>query len=80
MTTLPLHSKIQRQRLAQHALARLPGLFTRWLSASERTDGAVRDVEAVRALARAQAQTQPGFSADLFAAAARHEAEFGAGC
>ena len=33
------------------------------------------DVERVRALAGRYAKTDPGFAADLYAAAARHEAE-----
>ena len=84
MSTLALQHKVQRHRFAQHAVdavaAHLPkalrSLFVddsagdAGLTAAEE---ATRQAQAVRDMARAYQRTDPGFAADLFAAAARHE-------
>jgi hypothetical protein len=80
MTTATLHLKVQRSRFGHHALAALasmvPAAFRTWgasapvLSAAEK---AAREAQKVRELAYSYSKTDPGFAADLYAAAARHE-------
>lgn len=83
MTTATLHTNVQRNRFAQHALATLSGLaFSAWklplravqpaapLSPAE---SASIEAQKVRELAYSYSKTDPGFAADLYAAAARHE-------
>ena len=80
MTTLTLHSHVQRRRFADHLWAALWKLtpsawWASWRMPPARTQAelASRQAQAVRHLARAHARTDPGFAADLYAAAARHE-------
>ena len=84
MTTITLHANVQRSRFAQHALAALSSLATSaWnlplravqssaprLNAAE---SASLEAQKVRDLAYSYSRTDPGFAADLYAAAARHE-------
>ena len=82
MTTTTLHLKVQRGRFSHHALATLAGMvpaaLRTWvasapppvLSAGEK---AAREAQKVRELAYSYSKTDPGFAADLYAAAARHE-------
>ena len=83
MTTVTLHSHVQRRRFADHTWAALVG----WLPAALRfgtiaqapsapgtvAQAASLEAQKVRDLAQVYAKTDPGFAADLFAAAARHE-------
>ncbi len=77
--TTTLHSKVQRNRFAQHAFAAL----TSWLPAALRAASPVRpstaerEAAAVREMAYAYSKTDPGFADDLYAAANRHEALHG---
>ena len=85
MTTTTLHLQTQRSRFAQHALATLamlvPPLFRgpppvaqlRADTTDVAPEAAAREAQAVRELASSYAKTDPGFAADLYAAAARHE-------
>ena len=83
MTTATLHTNVQRTRFAQHALAALASLTESIWSAPERTarpaaglstaQTASLEAQEVRELAYSYAKTDPGFAADLYAAAARHE-------
>jgi hypothetical protein len=77
MTTATLHADVQRSRFVQHLLATLTGLVPSTLrppavprSASE---SAALEAQRVRQLAYSYSRTDPGFAADLYAAAARHE-------
>jgi hypothetical protein len=83
MSTTILHADVQRSRFARHALGALAGLVplawrsmrsavspVRSLSASE---SAALEAQKVRDLAYSYSRTDPGFAADLYAAAARHE-------
>jgi len=78
MTTTTLHADVQRSRFAQHMLATLSGLAF-WLTSSPKRDeaqpivSAALEAQKVRELAYSYAKTDPGFAADLYAAAARHE-------
>ena len=83
MTTATLHANVQRSRFAHLALEAL----TRWLPAAwrvappparrvtahNRVESAAREAQQVRSLAHSYSRTDPGFAADLYAAAARHE-------
>jgi len=83
MTTATLHSNVQRSRFVQHALSAVSNLaFSSWalpLRSVELkralTPGEITSLEAqkVRDLAYSYSKTDPGFAADLYAAAARHE-------
>ena len=82
MTTTLLHANVQRSRFTHHVLAMLASLIpaalrepmkatpTRALSTAE---SAAIEAQSVRELAHSYAKTDPGFAADLYAAAARHE-------
>ncbi len=72
MTTATLHADVQRSRFAQHALSLLTGLFTA-PAARTATQSASLEAQKVRKLAHTYVKTDPGFAADLYAAAARHE-------
>ena len=82
MTTTTLQLKLERGRFAQHAklsiLSLLP-MARRLLSTARppltfsAADAAAREAQAVRDMANTYTNTDPGFAADLFAAAARHE-------
>lgn len=83
MSTTLLHANVQRSRFAHHTLAALAGLLPAALRsplkaiqpASPRPAAEAAGLEAqkVRELAQSYAKTDPGFAADLYAAAARHE-------
>ena len=86
-TTTTLHLKLERGRFAQHAKATLASVFPlAWrtalgagarpaMSASEASAlEAAREAQRVRDLAYSYSKTDPGFAADLYAAASRHEA------
>ncbi|MEP7297697.1 MAG: hypothetical protein ABI702_16055 [Burkholderiales bacterium] len=77
MTTTVLHADVQRSRFVQHLLATLSGLAF-WLTSAPRrkaspVESAALEAQKVRDLAYSYAKTDPGFAADLYAAAARHE-------
>ena len=77
MTTATLHADVQRTRFVQHALAALAGLIPAALrtpsAARSASESAAIEAQNVRALAYSYSKTDPGFAADLYAAAARHE-------
>lgn len=79
MTTATLHAHVQRNRFAQHAFATLasliPGARRAETAAPSRSaaESAALEAQTVRNLASSYAKTDPGFAADLYAAAARHE-------
>ena len=83
MTTSTLHLKLQRSRFTQHALDALTAFLaaplrslqgTRTLApAQSAADKAAREAQEVRDMARSFMRTQPGFAADLAAAADHHE-------
>jgi len=72
MTTATLHAQVQRSRFAQHAVSLLAGLFAA-PAARTATESASLEAQKVRNLAHTYSKTDPGFAADLYAAAARHE-------
>jgi hypothetical protein len=87
MTTTVLHANVERSRFAQHLWSAASGLLPAILglgrsiatppaSALSAGDQAAREASHVREMAYAYARTDPGFAADLYAAAARHEAQF----
>lgn len=71
MTTAILHAEVQRSRFAHHLAAFFSGLISP--SARNASESAAVDAQKVRYLASTYAMTDPGFAADLYAAAARHE-------
>ena len=83
MTTATLHANVQRTRFAQHALTALSSLATSVWSLPLRTakpaatlsaaESAALEAQKVRDLAYTYSKNDPGFAADLYAAAARHE-------
>ncbi|HEY9023318.1 MAG TPA: hypothetical protein VIO33_11665 [Burkholderiaceae bacterium] len=81
MTTTTLHYEIQRSRFTNLLMAALGAavpatlgnLLRREAPQISEADKIGREAEAVREMARSYAKTDPGFAADLFAAAARHE-------
>jgi len=83
MTTTLLHSGAQRSRLTHRTLSTLTVLLAgalRWplkavqsAPALTRAEAAAVEAEAVRDLAHSYSKTDPGFAADLYAAADRHE-------
>jgi len=83
MTTATLHTSVQRSRFFQHALAAITGqsssIFGLPLRSTQRTatptasESASLEAQKVRNLAHTYSKTDPGFAADLYAAAARHE-------
>lgn len=73
MTTATLHANVQRNRFAQHALALLARLTSGASSPLSAAQAAAAEAQNVRNLAHSYAKTDPGFAADLYAAAARHE-------
>jgi hypothetical protein len=86
MTTLTLHADLQRSRFAHHALAAIARLIpgaprpaTALLQRATRLNvarAASLQAQKVRDLARTYASTDPGFAADLYAAACRHEGKY----
>lgn len=78
MTTATLHSNVQRSRFAHHLLAALANLIPAARPAapaavSNQAESASIEAQKVRQLAYSYSKTDPGFAADLYAAAARHE-------
>jgi hypothetical protein len=83
MSTTILHSNVQRSRFAHHSLAAIIGLIpalllwplkaTRPVAARTAVEVAGLEAQKVRDLAQSYTKTDPGFAADLYAAAARHE-------
>ena len=83
MTTATLHSNLQRSCFAHHTLAALAGLIPAALRLSLKAaqpapaltaaESASVEAQRVREMAYSYAKTDPGFAADLYAAAARHE-------
>jgi len=83
MSTVTLHAHVQRRRFADHTWAVLAGwLPSAWRSGLQAApsrmprsaaEAASLEAQRVRELAQVYAKTDPGFAADLFAAAARHE-------
>ncbi len=78
MTTATLHAHVARNRFAHHLLAALTHLIPTARSAapgaaSTAAESASIEAQKVRQLASTYAKTDPGFAADLYAAAARHE-------
>ena len=71
MTTAILHAEVQRNRFAQHLAAFFRGMVSP--PARNATESAAVEAQKVRNLAATYAKTDPGFAADLYAAAARHE-------
>ena len=87
MTTTAMHLKLERGRFAQHLKATLasavPLAWRAVLGASagpvlSASDAAAVEVateaQRVREMAHTYSKTDPGFAADLYAAASRHEA------
>ena len=83
MTTTTMHLKLERGRFAQHVKATMasvvPLAWRRALGASDKpvmsaTDEAAIEAQRVRDMAYTFSETDPGFAADLYAAASRHEA------
>jgi hypothetical protein len=77
MSTATLHSDVQRTRFAQHALSALSGFAASLFGAPSRPatagESAAREAQRVRDMAYSYSRTDPGFAADLYAAASRHE-------
>jgi type IV secretory pathway VirB9-like protein len=83
MSTVTLHTNVQRTRFFQHALAALSSMaYSAWnlprravAPAAKLTAAESASIEAqkVRELAHSYSKTDPGFASDLYAAAARHE-------
>ncbi len=83
MTTTTLQLSIERARFTKHALTAVESLWsgitrTRVRPAAAAAqppthEQALREAGRVRAMARRYASSDPGFAADLLAAAARHE-------
>ena len=86
MTTTTLHANLQRSRFVHHALSALAGLLPLALRlplkaigpapARSAAEAASLEAQKVREMAHAYVKTDPGFAADLYAAAARHEAQY----
>ena len=83
VTSSTLQLEVQRGRFANLLLAALGAAVPATLAnligrdraspAVSPADKAAREAQAVRDLARSYAKTDPGFAADLYAAASRHE-------
>ena len=82
MTSTTFQLKREPGRYAQHAKASLMSLqpIAKRLLATTRpapphsaADAVAREAQAVRNMANTYTKTDPGFAADLFAAAARHD-------
>jgi hypothetical protein len=87
MTTTTLQLKLERGRFAEHVKASLARLVpSPWRLALRATpkapamsaaDAVSREAQEVREMAHSYSKTDPGFAADLYAAAARHERIYG---
>jgi hypothetical protein len=79
MTTTTLHANVQRSRFAHHAFAVLagflPGAKRAAAPARNASETASLEAQKVRDMAHTYSKTDPGFAADLYAAAARHEGQ-----
>jgi hypothetical protein len=83
MTTTTLQLKRERGRFAEHVKATLAQLVpstwrlasrpTRKAAATSAADAVSREAQEVREMAHSYSKTDPGFAADLYAAASRHE-------
>ena len=83
MTTTALHMQVQRSRFAHHIVAALVTALPATLRAlagnkklvtiPAKERAAAREAEQVRRMANTFSRTDPGFAADLYAAAMRHE-------
>ena len=73
MNTIQRHAPIERQRFAQHAIDSLGELFGSPRRSRRADADRSSDASKVREMAYAYSKTDPGFAADLYAAAARHE-------
>ena len=83
MTTTILHASVQRSRFTRHSATALAGLLPaawRLASAAFRSmpaptvaDSTAAEAQSVRRLAQSYANIDPGFAADLLAAADRHD-------
>ena len=78
MTTATLHSTLERSRFTQHLLNALAHLIPAARSKAPAAPAATAqaasiEAQKVRQMAYSYAKTDPGFAADLYAAAARHE-------
>ena len=78
MTTATLHSNLERSRFTQHLLNALANLIPAARSQAPAAPAATAqaasiEAQKVRQMAYSYAKTDPGFAADLYAAAARHE-------
>ncbi len=81
MNTTTLHLKVQRSRFSHHALATFASMLPAALRGLVRSEPLVlsaaskasQEAQKVRELAYSYANTDPGFAADLYGAAARHE-------
>ena len=78
MTTATLHSNLERSRFTQHLLNALANLIPASRSQAPAAPAATAqaasiEAQKVRQMAYSYAKTDPGFAADLYAAAARHE-------
>jgi hypothetical protein len=84
MTTTTMDLQVPQQRTAPRLAAPFAAAFAALLNAlkpAERVNAeenqAAREAADVRAMARQYLKTDPGFAADLFAAADRHEELYG---
>ena len=85
MTTTAIHMQVQRSRFAHHVLAALVALLPARLRAptgdktlvtiAAKKRATAHEAEQVRQMANTYSRTDPGFAADLYAAAMRHEME-----
>jgi hypothetical protein len=82
MTTNTLQLQLERGRFADHVKASLAillppswrqALQARPMPVATAAEAAAREAQAVRDMAYSYSKTDPGFAADLYAAAARHE-------
>ena len=83
MTTTAMHLKLERGRFAQHLKAALASILPLgWREAMgagakpvvSASEVAATEAQRVREMAHTYSKTDPGFAADLYAAASRHEA------
>ena len=86
MNTATLHAHVQRTRFTHHTLAALANLIPAALRVPLKlrqlappltlAEAASVEAQKVREMAYSHAKTDPGFAADLYAAAARHEGQY----
>ena len=83
MTTTTIHMQVQRSRFAHHVVAALIAMLPatlraltgdkKFMSVPAKERATAHEAEQVRQLANTYSRTDPGFAADLYAAAMRHE-------